>query len=254
MSLKRFYLNCNDGIPAKRVHQIVSKYGKDVLIGIDPGLDDSPADEVLETLQAIKETGARLHVYLVGPGMWSWSEEERQQITRFAESVGVDTSQKDWHKEEWLDWGWRDKVISQILWYKAEYDVYSVEIDNIDSALEQDADKTVDYYSELALDLKLFNNNTKLMMKNLNEEQLEAVIKATDDPKSDINKDFLCEWAMFEEGSGDPDKQIELCKKIDIKAVTPISGITDTNHYGVVKEGVPYDLDNNDITDNEDSE
>lgn len=234
--LKRFFLNCNSGISRARVKQIVNQHGKNVLIGIDPGSSDTPDDESLATVNAVKETGARLHVYLVGPGMMSWSADERAQIRYLARSVGIDTTSGNWHNI-WKKVGWRKKNLQQFHYYFKNHNAYSCEIDNIDSStIGNDPEETVKFYTELRNNLQKYSISTKLMIKNLDEDQLRAVI----DAKFDTN--FLCEWGMFEEGSGDPDTQFELCKKLGIFAVTPKTGITDTHSYGVVTEGVPYTL------------
>lgn len=235
--LKRFFLNCNTGISRARVKQIVNKHGKDVLIGIDPGSSDTPDENALATINAIKEVGAKLHVYLVGPGMMSWSAEERAQIRYLARSVGIDTTNSNWHTI-WTKTGWKKKNLQQFNYYFRKFNAYSCEIDNIDSSyIQNDPEETVKFYTELKNSLATHSDGpikTKLMIKNLDEDQLKAVIDAG------FSTDFLCEWGMFEDGSGSPKKQFALCKKINIFAVTPLTGITDTHSYGTVTEGVPY--------------
>lgn len=232
----RFFMNCNDGISPAEVKKHVAKYGYNVLIGIDPGSSDRPDDGTMQTIDAVKEAGAALHVYLVGPGMMSWSEEERRQIANFAESVGIDLKKSNWH-DIWKMTGWKKKNLEQFEYYWTEHKAYSCEIDNIDSSyIENDPEETVKFYSELKNNLKEKHIGTKLMMKNLDEDQLQAVIDAS------FGLEFLCNFAMFEEGTGDPKTQIKLCEKLGVQAITPINGITDTHHYGVIDEGVPYTL------------
>ena len=236
LMLNRFFLNCNNGIPPLRVKKIVETYGKDVLIGIDPGSKDFPDEDSMATVNAVKSVGAHLHVYLVGPGMMSWSAEERQQIYYLAKSVKIDTNKSDW-KKIWYSTGWKTKNLQQFEYYHKNHNAYSCEIDNIDSStIGNDPDKTVTFYKDLEKQLKEKNIKTKLMIKNLNEKQLQAVIDAK------FTNDFLCEFGMFEEGTGNPKKQIALCEKLNIKAITPISGITDTDHYGTVANGVEYNI------------
>lgn len=234
--MKRFYLDCNNGIPPYKVDAIKEKYG-DALIGIDPGLNDTPDEDVIPTIKAVKKNKLKLHVYLVGVGMWSWSRDEQKQIIRFAKSVGIDTNKSHWHKREWLTWGWKKKTLQQFIYYYKEHGAYSCEIDNLDSAIGQNPTKTIAYYKELQDGLDAAKCPTKLMIKNLDEDQLEFLISATNSGK--IHKNFLCEWGMFEAGSGSPKRQIELCKKLGIYAVTPITGITPTDRYGTIKTGVP---------------
>lgn len=233
---QRFYLNCNSGISPVKVKTLVTKHGKNILIGIDPGSKDYPDSDSMLTVRAVRAMGAKLHIYLVGPGMMSWSADERAQIKYLAKSVGIDTLQSNWHNK-WKSVGWRKKNFQQFQFYHTKYQAYSCEIDNIDSStIGNDPDKTVEFYTELRDSLKAAGITTKLMIKNLDEDQLQACIDAK------FGLDFLCEFGMFEEGSGSARKQISLCAKMGIKAITPINGITDTYSYGVVAEGVGYDL------------
>lgn len=233
---ERFFLNCNSGISPTRVKSLVKQHGKNILIGIDPGSKDYPDSDSMLTVRAVRSVGAKLMVYLVGPGMMSWSADERAQIKYLAKSVGIDILQSNWHNK-WKATGWKKKNFQQFQYYHTKYNAYACEIDNIDSStIENDPDKTVEFYTELRDSLKNAGITTKLMIKNLDEDQLQACIDAK------FGLDFLCEYGMFEEGSGSPRKQIALCTKLGIKAITPISGITDTHSYGVVWEGVPYDI------------
>jgi hypothetical protein len=233
---KRFFLNCNSGISPNKVRSLVAKHGQNILIGIDPGMKDYPDSDSLMTVKAVSAVGAKLHVYLVGPGMMSWSADERAQIKYLAKSVGINVLQSNWHNK-WKTEGWKKKNFQQFQFYHSKYNAYSLEIDNIDSSyIENDPDETVKFYTELRDSLKKAGITTKLMIKNLDEDQLRSVIDAG------FGLDFLCEFGMFEEGTGSPRKQIALCEKMGIKAITPINGITDTYNYGVVAEGVAYDL------------
>ena len=234
--LNRFFLDCNNGIPPLRVKKLVDTYGKNILIGIDPGSKDTPDEDSMLTVKSVKSLETNLHVYLVGPGMMSWSAEERQQIAYLARTVKIDTTKSGWQKT-WFSTGWKQKIVQQFEYYYKNHNAYSCEIDNIDSStIGNDPKKTVAYYKELQDALKEKGIKTKLMVKNLDEDQLRAVIDAK------FTTDFLCEFGMFEEGTGSPKQQIALCEKLGIKAITPISGITDTNHYGTVASGVEYTL------------
>ncbi len=234
--LGRFFLDCNRGFSPLKIKKLTQEYGTNILIGVDPGLTDEPDEDALLSIKAIKSSGTKLHVYLVGPGMMSWSADERKQIEFFAKSIGLNTKQKDWHKK-WTTIGWKKKNLQQFKYYHEQFGAYSCEIDNIDSSyIENDPELTVKFFEELKKDLTDNNIPTKLMMKNLSEEQLEAVIEAK------FQLDFLCEFAMFEKGTGNPKKQIELCKKLDVQAITPINGITRTEEYGVKSDGVEYSV------------
>ena len=210
-------------------------YGTNVLIGTDPGEKDTPSDVAKPQLDYLKSKKIPTHIYLVGPGMMSWSEQERNQIKRYAKSIGINTSKNDWHKQ-WISIGWKKKVFQQFEYYYKNYNAYSCEIDNLDSAIANNPIKTIEYFKQLKTELRAANVPTKLMLKNLDIEQLKAVSNNI----SDLGLDFLCEYAIFEKGTGNPNKQIELCKSIKIQAITPINGLNDTNHYGVIDAGVAY--------------
>lgn len=239
----RFFFNSNNGISPKRLQMISNKYLADVLIGIDPG-DDRPTDVAQPMFDTCDKLHLPIHVYFVGPGMLSWSSQERQQIIRHAKSVGVDTSNKNWHSE-WIDWGWKKKVLEQVTYYhKTYWTIFdSFEIDNLDSALDNDPDATVKYYVELgkAIDkIESDQKNIRLMLKNMSEDQLHAIIDARDQLEH-----MFSDFAIFEKGTGNPRTQMRLCELIGIQAITPINGLNDTYHYGVVDAGVLYECDLN---------
>ena len=236
--LNRFVLNCNSNISPSHVKKLVNTYGTNILIGIDPGSKDTPNSSSLVTIKATKTKiyTVPLHVYLVGPGMMSWSSEERKQIAYMARTVKIDTNKSNW-KQQWYSTGWKRKNIQQFEYYYKNYNAYSCEIDNIDSStIRRDPIKTVNFYNELNDTLKEKGIKTKLMIKNLSESQLEAVIDAK------FTTDFLCEFGMFEAGTGNHKKQIALCEKIGIQAITPINGITPSEQYGTITNGVEYSL------------
>jgi hypothetical protein len=237
----RFFFNSNNGISTKKLQQISQKYLNDVLVGIDPG-DDRPSDVALPMFAECQRLTLPVHVYFVGPGMLSWSSQERNQIIRHAKSVGIDTSKKNWHAE-WIDWGWKDKVVEQVKFYQQTYwDVFtSFEIDNLDSAIDNDPDKTVKYYYQLFKTIGSEDHPT-LMLKNMSEDQLHAII----DARSELSA-HLSRFAIFEKGTGNPRTQMRLCEMIGIQAITPINGLNDTWHYGVTDSGVKYECDPNNL-------
>ena len=210
MSLSRFFLDCNNGISPRKVRNLKIKYGDDILIGVDPGMGDTPDEDAQNTIDSCKELDLAFHVYLVGPGMMDWSEEEANQVRQHAKSVGINTKEKGWHKK-WFDDGWLKKAKQQFKYYN-QMGAYSCEIDNMDGPLENDPDDTIEAYLELQAYFKEENIKTKLMIKNLDEDQLEALIENVNSGK--LSKDLFTEWGMFEEAPGDPDDQYRLAKKI----------------------------------------
>lgn len=227
----RFWHESSTQFTDKEVASYVKQHGPNILIGGDPGF----GSDFDEAMRACDRHRCLKHVYLVGPGMWSWSEEERNQIRDHARSVAIDVSHPNWHNQ-WLKDGWKLKQQQEFMYYDKR-GFYSAEIDNIDSAIKQeDVDQYVAYVKQL---IKFFKDNKmkiKLMVKNLNEDQLRGLFEAkinACDPKSHI-----APYGMFEKGSGDPKEQIRLAAQLCIKAITPINGIRDTDNYGTTRNGV----------------
>jgi hypothetical protein len=235
LSHTRFFLNCNDGISPEQVKSLKADYGDKILIGFDPGSGDSPSSEVQDSIDTCKSEHVSFMIYWVGPCMMSWSAGEAEQCRQFAESVGIDTKENDWH-DKWFDWGWEAKAKQQFEYYDA-MGCYCMEIDNLDGPLGDDPDKFIAFYKRFADLLVGFNLKIRLIPKNLSEDTLNKLVEAIESKQ--LRSDFLAEWGMFEAGTGDPQAQIDICAKIGIQAITPISGITDTNRYGTVSEGVP---------------
>lgn len=232
MAIKRFYHSSEAQFSPSEVESFVAKYGNDILIGGDPGHEDFE-----RTMEACDKNWVYKHVYLVGPGMMSWSAEERDEIRRNARSVGIDTNSSDWQDRWYKQGGWEKKVYEWFTAYNSKL-FYSAEIDNLDSVWEQDPNQ----YMSFILRFQNFANRnkirTKLMLKNLSEEQLEALTKAF--ASGQVRKDLIAEFGMFEEGSGDNRAIMRLCKDIGIVAVTPLNGMQPTTRYATVREGIPY--------------
>lgn len=240
--MDRFYFRADDQFTQEDLAKIYAKYPQyDILFGVDPGEGDTPSDVAQPLINYIKDYKTfHLHIYLVGPGMLSWSSQERAQIKKFAASVGIDINKKSWY-DKWIEWGWKDKVLQQFEYYWNTFGVYSCEIDNLDSALDTE-DKLLVYYSDLKSSLAQKNMGCKLMLKNISEDALYELIK-----QPVLCKDFLAPFAIFEKGSGNPKTQMMLCEKLGIQAITPINGLMDTYNYGVDKKGIKWEVDKDNI-------
>lgn len=233
-SPKRFYFDANNGFSNQYIDKVVATYGENILIGVDPGMGDRPDDNAMRQVVHILNKNALLHVYLVGPGMLSWSAGEAQQIKEHAQSVGINTDKNNWHSE-WKKHGWLKKAKEQFTYYYS-LGAYSCEIDNLDGIYDQSPIETVKFFEHFYDWQQDAGINVKLMIKNLDSDQLKAIMKCK------VPYNFYAEWGMFEAGSGSPDEQIYLCKKMGIYAVTPKSGITPTRQYGVKGGGVGMGL------------
>lgn len=235
----RFFFRCRNYSEAE-VSKFISRHGKDILIGVDPGLESLPEPDVADLMRFIASKGAKLHVYLVGPGSLEWSEDEAEQIKDHARSIGIDVDgDHDWH-EQWLHGtrSWETKLRQLLLYYWDEWGIYSFEIDNLDQVWDQDPAQTVLFYQRLAKFLKDEGIGAKLVMKNLTgTKQLHRVFEEVTANRIPVS--LFAPWAMFEEGSGNEANQIAICKAMSIRAITPTTGIRDTHDYGVVDTGIP---------------
>lgn len=227
MTLTRFWHESGTQFTPSEIEKMVAKHGRNILIGGDPGWSEfNGAMEECDRERCFK------HVYLVGPGMMEWSEEERKEIMSNARSVGIDTKQKSWQQKWFKEGGWELKVRQ---WFK-DYDkagFYSAEIDNLDAIWDQSPTAYVAFLKRFDAFHTTNKLKIKLMVKNLSIEQLNAVIEYK--PRTGL----LCEWGMFEKGSGNSTKQIELAAKLGIQAVTPKNGLRPTENYGTVRKGIP---------------
>lgn len=224
----RFFHTCEKQYTPAAIKKMVQEYGTDILIGGDPGWG-----KTFDTaMAAVASEGAHRHVYLMGPGMEEWSSEEATTIKEHARSIGIDTDSKIWRRR-WFGFGWITKCEEQFARYG---DFYSAEVDNIDAAIDQ---PNIKEYLEFLKHMMTFCQNnkieTKLMLKNLNENQLKAIIASSTDFRP-----FLAPFGMFESGSGKSEMQIALCKSLGIQAVTPSNGLRPTATYGTIAEGIPY--------------
>lgn len=232
----RFYFLCSNELSASKLKAAKKEYGN-ILVGFDPGMKDKPEGNSTDIIDTARDIGALLHVYFVGPTMQSWSAEEREQCKYLAESIGIDTSEDGW-LDEWYSTGWEKKVQQQFKFYNDEYGCYSLEIDNLDSTtMKSDWDKYVEFFKRLDKWRKENNVSTRLMLKNIDEDGMEAIENAVKD--GDLDKELFAAWGLFEAGTGDEEKQYDICKRLGIRAVTPKSGLRETHHYGVSTDGVP---------------
>lgn len=240
---KKFFFRSDNGVSTKTINAAIKEYGNDnILVGSDPGETDRPSEDAAPLLDFLAQKQVPIHMYLVGPGMMSWSSQERAQIKRFAASVGINTKKADWH-DKWIDWGWEEKVLEQFTFYHKTYNVYSCEIDNLDSALKPE--QYIDYFIRLKKSLTKASITTKLFLKNLDDDVLHDLVDEY--KRGNLGLDFLCEYAIFEKGTGKPRTQLMLCEQMGIQAITPTNGLMSTYNYGVKDDGILYECDVNNL-------
>jgi hypothetical protein len=219
MTPTRFYFNCDNRTPPG------PRLPTD-LIGVDPGDHFAPDDYVIPFLRSFKTTQP-LHFYCVGLGEMSWSAQERRQIEYLANIAKVDMTKDTWH-DDWVSTGWHRYVWAFFNLYHKNYNAYSIEIDNLDGAFDGNDDALLDYFAKLEANLRDAKVPTKLMLKNVSGNVLKR-LKPTG---------FFAPWAIFEEGTGNENYQLVRCAELGIQAITPSTGLLDTNHYGVIDEGI----------------
>ena len=225
--ITRFFHESEKQYSPQFVASIVKKYGTDILIGGDPGF----GADFDRAMKSVDKQGAKKHVYLFGPGMESWSSEEATEIRNAAESIGLDVDSKNWRKEWYAGGGWIKKVEEWFAIYGA-MGFYSAEVDNIDSALENDPDKLMVFYHHMQDFCQKNKIETKLMIKNLSTKEL-LILR-----ENHTITPFLAPFGIFEEGTGNPKVQTRLCHEFGITAVTPENGLRDTNTYGTITTGI----------------
>lgn len=225
----RFFHESENQYTEPQVKSMVEKYGHDIVIGGDEG----HGEDFIKTMAAVDKYKALKHVYVVGPGMWSWSDEEKNEIRTMARSVGINTSENGWLKE-WYKHGWKQVVMQKMYYYDSQ-NFYSIEIDNLDSAFNT-IDELLSFYNDL-VEFRAQNELTiRLVMKNLSPEFLEIIVATVKDGK--IPQSFFAPVGIFEDGTGNPAEQTRLAKQIGITAITPLNGLRPTEIYGTVKDGI----------------
>jgi len=232
--MKRFFFDAEshvNPIPLLNTYQ-----PEDLLVCYDPGEYIKPSQSAFTHISLCKSHNINFAIYLMGPGMWSWSKQEQQQIERFAENIGINTSQSDWY-QQWMKWGWYEQTLA-LLRYYAQMGAYACEIDNLDSVFDDRSDSYISFYQSVH-NYILSNNipRIKIILKNLSESTLSEVFSFQD--RLLISPDLFAPWGMFESGTGDPTQQFSICRKRGIYAVTPSTGILPTHKYGVIPSGVP---------------
>lgn len=223
----RFFHSSEEQFTPQDIRNMVAKYGNNILVGGDEGWEE----DFLDLVKTVKEVEAKLHVYTVGPGMWEWSAEERSQIKNMARKHGIDTKNKNWF-QIWKSGVWKKEVFANFVKYK---EAYSIEVDNLDSIFSE-PQEWIDFYIELQDFRKANNIQTRILIKNIDEETIKLLTKNIN--QGIIDHKMFAVFAIFERGTGSPKHQTSLMKEIGITAVTPKNGLLPTHKYGTIKKGI----------------
>lgn len=190
----------SETLPVERIEDLTRRHHGNVLIGVDANSDYE------EALRAARRGGARLHVYLEGPGGPtgdSWAPDELERVQQAAASVGIRGS--DW-QARWEGGGWKVYVLGQLRRYRAQ-GFESAEIDNL-YRVEPDP---VKFYREYA---EWWRQGLvpRALLKNLSGDEVRAVVAA-------VPREMLADFAIFEESAGDPADSLAATAEAGIQTV-----------------------------------
>jgi hypothetical protein len=206
-----YFLFASRGVTPSEIKDAARKHGR-VLVGFDSG--NVPES----SLKAAKEVGAELEVYVEGPGgvtgSTGWLPDEIQRVRAAAVSVGIDVGKKDWMKD-WNKWGWKDFTFNQLEQYLRE-GYAAAEIDNLYNGIGEEPEAVVTFFKEYGMQ-QAAGRLPRLIMKNLNEDQLEHVVRAV--LAGELLRSMFSEFHISEKGSGDRRKQDALSSRIGIRTV-----------------------------------
>ncbi|MCA9793847.1 MAG: peptidoglycan-binding protein [Candidatus Eremiobacteraeota bacterium] len=197
---------------ASAVKDLVSRHGRNVMIGVDPTYEGWQATD-----RAAKEAGARRHVYLEGPGGPTgdkWDPEEKQRVVRAARGQGIDTSRPGWMKE-WNSTGWKNHTHDQLKDFKKQ-GFESAEIDNLYRGLGDSPRRLVDFYKEYA-GWHSQGDVPSLLMKNVDKPQMQAVVEAVN--RGDLPRSMFSDYAIWETSAGPLEGQERLARQLGIRTL-----------------------------------
>ncbi len=194
-------------IAPERVSELADRYPQGLVVGIDANSEAEP------TVAAARRAGARLHVYLEGPGGptgESWTPDELERIQEAARTQGIDTADMGWMKQ-WEQWGWKTYTLEQLKRYRSQ-GFESAEIDN----LYRNPQSLVDFYREYAGWWRQ-GLVPRAVLKNASAEEIRAISAATG--SGEIPRAMFADYAIFESSAGDPSEPVRLAAELGIKTI-----------------------------------
>ncbi len=229
----RYFAFSSSGLSTAKVNEIINRYGNNVLIGFDAGNIPDGA------LGLAKSKGAKLHIYVEGPGgvtgSSGWAADELARVKAAARSVGIDTSQSQssWMRE-WNSSGYKAFTRKQLADFKRQgFD--SAEIDNLynDSSIGEGGSRVngmINFYKTYA---SWWRNGEvpRLMIKNNDEEQLRAVASAIS--SGALPRAMFSDFAIAEQGVGsNRATQAQIAKTFGVQMINS----NDTYNYDAYGE------------------
>lgn len=241
------------GYDVAYVEGIVKRYGKNVIVGRDQGSTQRGMQDAVVRAKAL---GARLEVYLEGPGGPTgdkyWLKDEYERIRAAAKSLcglnlkGTQTPQgvliDEASMQKWNRDCWKVFMRKQVTEYAAQgYTAY--EIDNL-------------YRAETSTGVQLWRSDAliqflqeqqrwhrsaglarmQLVLKNMSPDNLRALAAATRDGR--VPRGMLCDFHIWEEGSWNRKDRAQV---LQLSAAIGIQTLISTDTYNYQAEG-PYTL------------
>ncbi len=207
-SPRRGYLEfACEPIAPERVSELAGRYPQGLVVGVDAN------SEAEATLAAARRAGARLHVYLEGPGGptgESWAPDELERIQAAARAQGIDTARSDW-MAEWEQRGWKSHTLEQLERYRS-LGFESAEIDN----LYRNPQSLLDFYREYAGWWRQ-GLVPRAMLKNVSPEEMRSLSAAIG--SGEIPRAMFADFAIFESSAGDPSEPAHLAAELGIKTL-----------------------------------
>lgn len=173
-----------------------------VIAGIDPG-GDLESSEFQERIDALRAQGRRLHVYLEGPGGPTgdaWTADECERITAAATSVGLSVPEGDDCGDDDAPWlsAWNESGfllhVEHQLALLSDYDVYSVEVDNLARAGFGEDQAPLSEFLALFADARArAGSAARLLLKNIESgAELEDVVQGGE-------RELVADYMILEE-------------------------------------------------------
>lgn len=213
-----YFMFASRGVSAKQVRDAAAKYER-IMVGFDSGNIPDAA------LQAAKEAGAELEIYVEGPGGPTgdkWAPDETARVKKAAASVGINTRKGAWMKD-WDAWGWKAFTFKQLEAFKEE-GYAAAEIDNLGRVLGDGAEPLLAFFGEYG-ERCMAGRLPRLVMKNISEAQMAAVVDAV--KSGQLPRAMFSEFHISETDSGDRAEQDRLSSSIGIRTVAS----NDTYNY-----------------------
>lgn len=211
--ISRMFIDQEDKSHEQRARNLKKKFGPDILVCI-------PYDQSI--IELVKKTNVNFQCYSIGPGIFAWSEKERNLIKKRAKRAGFDLGARSWI-EQWFEHGWVNYTNQECI-EMYRMGCYSHEVRNVHYSGKLYTEWFINHLQSVINgvgdDIK-----ARAMIRNVDEVSLEGLVNTLlKEPK--LSKHLL-KFAIFEPHSGDPEKQISLCSRLNIKAITSISGLKD---------------------------